>query len=90
MTFAITYSCLGACRACSDLSIAVILSDMYTTVVDMMATLIHSAVVGDAQAEKPEENKRHYQTLAKKLRKVGIRLSPPGCPAFRDVWWWRG
>ena len=45
-------------------------SDMYTTVVDMIATLIHSAVVGDAQAEKPEENKRHYQTLAKKLRKV--------------------
>ena len=45
---------------------------MYTTVLDMMATLIHSAVVGDSQAEKPEENKRHYQTLAKKLRKVPV------------------
>lgn len=41
----------------------------------MLATLIHSTLVSDSQSEK-DENKKHYQTLMKKLKKeIGDRNS---------------
>lgn len=36
----------------------------------MLATLIHSTLVTDSQTEKGEENRKHYQNLLKKLKKV--------------------
>lgn len=36
----------------------------------MLATLIHSTLVSDTQNEKGEENRKHYQNLMKKLKKV--------------------
>lgn len=38
----------------------------------MLATLIHSTLVSDSQTEKGEENRKHYQNLIKKLKKVKI------------------
>ena len=50
-------------------------SELFTTVVDMLATLIHSTLVSDSQSEK-DENKKHYQNLMKKLKKeLGDRNS---------------
>lgn len=43
---------------------------MFNTVIDMLATLIHSTLVSDSQTEKGEENRKHYQNLIKKLKKV--------------------
>lgn len=48
--------------------------ELFTTVIDMLATLIHSTLVSDSQSEK-EENRKHYQNLMKKLKKVSIFLS---------------
>ncbi|KOX75481.1 Mediator of RNA polymerase II transcription subunit 12 [Melipona quadrifasciata] len=51
-------------------------SGLFTTVIDMLATLIHSTLVSDSQSEK-DENKKHYQNLMKKLKKeLGDRNSP--------------
>jgi cobalamin biosynthesis Mg chelatase CobN len=44
--------------------------DLFSTVIDMLATLIHSTLVSDSQNEKGEENRKHYQNLMKKLKKV--------------------
>ncbi|XP_034195865.1 mediator complex subunit kohtalo [Osmia lignaria lignaria] len=50
--------------------------ELFTTVIDMLATLIHSTLVSDSQSEK-DENKKHYQNLMKKLKKeLGDRNSP--------------
>jgi mediator of RNA polymerase II transcription subunit 12 len=43
--------------------------ELFTIVIDMLATLIHSTLVSDSQSEK-EENRKHYQNLMKKLKKV--------------------
>lgn len=43
---------------------------LFNTVIDMLATLIHSTLVSDSQTEKGEENRKHYQNLIKKLKKV--------------------
>lgn len=40
----------------------------------MLATLIHSTLVSDSQTEKGEENRKHYQNLIKKLKKVKINI----------------
>jgi mediator of RNA polymerase II transcription subunit 12 len=45
---------------------------LFNTVIDMLATLIHSTLVSDSQTEKGEENRKHYQNLIKKLKKVKI------------------
>lgn len=45
--------------------------ELFNTVLDMLATLIHSTLVSDSQSEKTEENRKHYQNLIKKLKKVG-------------------
>lgn len=51
-------------------------SELFTTVLDMLATLVHSTLVSDSQSEK-DENKKHYQNLMKKLKKeLGDRNSP--------------
>ncbi|CAG5095064.1 Similar to kto: Mediator of RNA polymerase II transcription subunit 12 (Drosophila melanogaster) [Cotesia congregata] len=51
-------------------------SELFTTVIDMLATLIHSTLVSDSQSEK-DENKKHYQNLMKKLKKeLGEKNSP--------------
>lgn len=44
--------------------------ELFYTVIDMLATLIHSNLVSDSQSEKGEENRKHYQNLMKKLKKV--------------------
>ncbi|XP_066905955.1 mediator of RNA polymerase II transcription subunit 12 isoform X3 [Halyomorpha halys] len=52
-------------------------SELFNTVIDMLATLIHSTLVSDSQSDKCEENKKHYQNLMKKLKKeVGEKNSP--------------
>ena len=43
-------------------------AELFTTVIDMLATLVHSTLVSDSQSEK-DENKKHYQNLMKKLKK---------------------
>ncbi|XP_032453194.1 mediator of RNA polymerase II transcription subunit 12 isoform X4 [Nasonia vitripennis] len=43
-------------------------AELFTTVIDMLATLIHSTLVSDSQSEK-DENKKYYQNLMKKLKK---------------------
>lgn len=49
---------------------------LFNTVIDMLATLIHSTLVTDSQTEKGEENRKHYQNLIKKLKKeVGEKHS---------------
>lgn len=40
----------------------------------MLATLIHSTLVSDSQTEKGEENRKHYQNLMKKLKKVNVYM----------------
>lgn len=45
---------------------------LFNTVIDMLTTLIHSTLVSDSQTEKGEENRKHYQNLIKKLKKVTI------------------
>lgn len=50
-------------------------SDLFSTVIDMLATLIHSTLVSDTQNEKGEENRKHYQNLMKKLKKVTLLFS---------------
>lgn len=45
---------------------------LFNTVIDMLATLIHSTLMTDSQTEKGEENRKHYQNLIKKLKKVKI------------------
>lgn len=53
-----------------------IIRELFTTVIDMLATLVHSTLVSDSQIEK-DENKKHYQNLMKKLRKeLGDRSNP--------------
>lgn len=50
-------------------------AELFTTVIDMLATLIHSTLVSDSQSDK-DENKKHYQNLMKKLKKeLGDRNS---------------
>lgn len=43
-------------------------SELFTTVLDMLATLIHSTLISDSQSER-DENKKLYTNLMKKLRK---------------------
>lgn len=44
--------------------------ELFTTVVDMLATLIHSTLISDSQSDRSDENKKHYLNLMKKLKKV--------------------
>lgn len=48
--------------------------ELFSTVIDMLATLIHSTLVSDSQSEKGEENRKHYQNLMRKLKKVFLFL----------------
>lgn len=51
-------------------------SDLFTTVLDMLATLIHSTLISESQSER-DENKKLYINLMKKLRKeLGDRNNP--------------
>ncbi|XP_058826167.1 mediator of RNA polymerase II transcription subunit 12 isoform X2 [Topomyia yanbarensis] len=43
-------------------------SELFTTTLDMLATLIHSTLVSDSQSER-DETKKQYTNLMKKLRK---------------------
>ena len=43
-------------------------SELFTTILDMLATLIHSTLICDIQSER-DENKKLYTNLMKKLRK---------------------
>ncbi|XP_037934116.1 mediator of RNA polymerase II transcription subunit 12-like [Teleopsis dalmanni] len=42
--------------------------ELFTTVVDMLATLVHSTLVSDTQSDR-DENKKSYLNLMKKLKK---------------------
>lgn len=51
-------------------------SELFTTVLDMLATLIHSTLISDSQSER-DENKKLYINLMKKLKKeLGDRNNP--------------
>lgn len=43
-------------------------SEIFTTVLDMLATLIHSTLISDSQSER-DDNKKLYINLMKKLKK---------------------
>ena len=59
--------CFGACTFHREL---------FTTTLDMLATLIHSTLVSDSQTER-DENKKLYTNLMKKLRKeLGDKNGP--------------
>ncbi|RZF38411.1 hypothetical protein LSTR_LSTR006537 [Laodelphax striatellus] len=52
-------------------------SELFTIVIDMLSTLVHSTLVSDSQSDKTDENRKHYQNLMKKLKKeLGDRNSP--------------
>ncbi|KAK2719591.1 mediator of RNA polymerase II transcription subunit 12-like protein isoform X2 [Artemia franciscana] len=52
-------------------------SSLFTMVVDMLTSLVHSTLVTDSVSEKGEEYKKHYFNLAKKLKKeLADRRSP--------------
>lgn len=44
-------------------------SELFTTVLDMVAALIHSTLVSEPGSDTREENKRHYYNLVKKIKK---------------------
>ena len=44
-------------------------SELFTTVQDMLATLLHSLVVADSQSDRSEDSRKYYPTLIKKLKK---------------------
>ncbi|XP_069936794.1 mediator of RNA polymerase II transcription subunit 12-like protein, partial [Cherax quadricarinatus] len=49
-------------------------SELFNTVLDMLATLIHSTLMSDGPSESREENRRHYYNLVKKVKKeIGER-----------------
>jgi hypothetical protein len=52
-----------------EVCLSICCRELFTIVIDMLATLIHSTLVSDSQSEK-EENRKHYQNLMKKLKKV--------------------
>lgn len=56
----------------NTLLIVVSFSELFTTVMDMLAVLIHGTLASD-NSEKGEENKRMYQSLIRKL-KVSLRF----------------
>lgn len=56
-------SVLTCCLIVCDFS-----SEIFTTVLDMLATLIHSTLICDSQSER-DENKKLYTNLMKKLKK---------------------
>ena len=50
--------------------------ELFTTVIDMLATLVHSTLVSDNQTEK-DDSKKLYQNLMKKLKKeIGDKSTP--------------
>ncbi|XP_017476437.1 PREDICTED: mediator of RNA polymerase II transcription subunit 12 [Rhagoletis zephyria] len=53
--------CQGVIDACSN-------RELFTTVVDMLATLVHSTLITECQSER-DENKKLYLNLMKKLKK---------------------
>lgn len=44
-------------------------SELFATVQDMLATLLHSLVVADSQTDRSEDSRKYYPTLIKKLKK---------------------
>ena len=44
-------------------------SELFATQQDMLATLLHSTLVTDAQSERGEDNRKYHQNLIKKLKK---------------------
>lgn len=51
-------------------------SELFTTTLDMLATLIHSTLMSDSQSER-DETKKQYTNLMKKLRKeLGDKNNP--------------
>ncbi|MPC36417.1 Mediator of RNA polymerase II transcription subunit 12 [Portunus trituberculatus] len=56
-------------------------SELFNTVLDMLATLIHSTLMSDAPSESREENRRHYYNLVKKIKKqVKEEVKAPDTP----------
>lgn len=50
--------------------------ELFTTTLDMLATLIHSTLMSDSQSER-DETKKQYTNLMKKLRKeLGDKNNP--------------
>ncbi|KAA0189334.1 hypothetical protein HAZT_HAZT004835 [Hyalella azteca] len=50
----------------------IITDELFTTVLDMLAALIHATLVSDPGTDTREENKRQYYNLVKKIKKYGI------------------
>lgn len=44
-------------------------SELFATLQDMLATLLHSTLVTDAQSERGEDSRKYHQNLIKKLKK---------------------
>lgn len=52
-------------------------SELFTTTLDMLATLIHSTLVSDSSQSERDETKKQYTNLMKKLRKeLGDKNNP--------------
>lgn len=51
--------------------------ELFHTVLDMLATLVHSTLNSDSQSDRSDETRKHYTNLMKKLKKeIGDRISP--------------
>lgn len=61
-------------------------TELFSTVQDMLATLLHSLVVADSQSERSEDSRKYYPTLIKKLKKeLAERKSSPSAQYIKQL-----
>lgn len=60
-------------------------SKLFATVIDMLATLIHSTLASDSSQSEKDENKKYYQNLMKKLKKELGDRKPPSVRYVRQL-----
>ena len=60
--------------------------ELFATLQDMLATLLHSTQVLDAQSERGEDGKKYYQNLIKKLKKeLAERKTSPSIQLLKQL-----
>ena len=61
-------------------------SELFVTLQDMTATLLHSTLVSDAQSDRGEDSRKYYPILIKKLKKeLAERKSSPSIQSIKQL-----
>ena len=61
-------------------------SELFPTLQDMLATLLHATLVIDAQSERGEDNRKYHQNLIKKLKKeLAERKGSPSIQLLKQL-----